>query len=142
MLDIDIKEDKLKKDTEEYLNIFYLYLLFSSSDVMEMEFDNAIVHEDKILLVTEKTTQTSVFDGLNRGVNKFKTDSIVEKVYIDHDYLLELGNNNELKLEVINNENEDGSKIKYQLSWAKEDKIVKMKLPRTPLLKEACPIKK
>ena len=83
MLDINIKEDELKENTREYFNIFYMNLLFSDTDTMEMEFSNAILHEDKILLVAEKIiSQNCVYDTLkSSGTNsKFRVDTKVKPV--------------------------------------------------------------
>ena len=61
MLDIKIDNNKLKEDTKEYFNIFYMNLLFSDTDTMDMEFKDSILHEDgKLLLVAEKTPSLCV----------------------------------------------------------------------------------
>ena len=41
MLDIKIDDNELKKSTENYFNVFYMNLLFSDTDTMEMEFNTS-----------------------------------------------------------------------------------------------------
>ena len=129
MFDIKIDNNKLKEDTKEYFNIFYMNLLFSDTDTMDMEFKDSILHEDgKLLLVAEKTiSHVDTFDELrSRGKrNRLNNKKVVEDIYIDYDYLMELGNSNELDLNYVDSD-QDGTNIKYELSWTNKEKFTKV----------------
>lgn len=129
MLDIKIDNNKLKEDTREFFNIFYMNLLFSDTDTMNMEFKDSVLHEDgKLLLVTEKTiAHIDSFDTLrSRGKRtRFINKPVVETVYLDYDYLMELGNNEEFELKYLDSD-QDGTNIKYELSWANKNKFTKI----------------
>ena len=103
-------------------------LLFSDTDTMNMEFKDSILHEDgKLLLVAEKTiSHVDTFDELrSRGKrNRLNNKKVVEDIYIDYDYLMELGNSNELDLNYVDSD-QDGTNIKYELSWANKEKFTK-----------------
>lgn len=134
MLNIEIDENKLKEDTKDYFNIFYMNLMFSDTDTMEMEFNNAVLDKNgKILLMTEVTTSSvDVFDQVRSRSKRtrFSRDKKVEVVYLDYDYLMEIANNNDLELHVINNNEDDGTKIRYELSWADKNKFAKVNIPK------------
>lgn len=132
MLDIRIDDNELKKSTENYFNVFYMNLLFSDTDTMEMEFNTSTLNEDKIILVAEKTVSSvDVYDELRSRAkrSRFKTNSVVENTYLDYDYLMELGNSNGLELKYQSSK-EDGSEIRYELSWADKNKFTKVKIPK------------
>ena len=132
MLDIKISENELKKTTENYFNIFYMNLLFSDTDTMEMEFNSSTLHKDKIILIAEKTVSSvDVYDELRSRAKKsrFKTTDVVENMYLDYDYLMELGNSNGLELK-YKSSREDGSEIKYELAWADKEKFTKVNIPK------------
>ncbi len=133
MLNIEIDENKLKEDTKDYFNIFYMNLIFSNIDTIEMEFKEAKLHENgKLLLASEQTkSHVESFDVLSsRGKrNNFITKTKVETVYIDYDYLMELGNNDTFELKYVGSE-QDGTNIRYELSWANKNKFTKVNIPK------------
>ena len=130
MLDIKLDEEALKESTEDYFNIFYMNLMYSATDTMEMEFDNAVMDKNgKILLMTEVTIgSVDVYDQVRSRAKRTRFNRNIEKktIYIDYDYLMEIGNSKDLELKLINNEHDDGTKIRYELSWANKEKFAKV----------------
>ena len=132
MLKIKIDEDKLKSTTDEYFNTFYINLVFSNIDSMNIEFSSSKLYKDKILLVTEvekTTTPTDNFSNnrLRSRKGKLNGKKVTETVYLDYDYLMELVNSNGLQLKYLDS-NMDGTNIKYKLSVStKEENLQKIK---------------
>ena len=132
MLKIKIDEDKLKSTTDEYFNTFYINLVFSNIDSMNIEFSSSKLYKDKILLVTEvekTTTPTDNFSNnrLRSRKGKLNGKKVTETVYLDYDYLMELVNSNGLELKYLDS-NMDGTNIKYKLSFStKEENLQKIK---------------
>lgn len=125
MLKVKIDEDKLKSTTEEYFNAYYINLLFSDDVTMNMEFSNCKLYNDRILLVAEveRTIRSEEDFNNNRFASRrirLSDKKISEPVYLDYDYLKELGKNNGIDFKCLGS-NIDGTDIKYQLSFVTKE---------------------
>lgn len=125
MLKVKIDEDKLKSTTEEYFNAYYINLLFSNDVTMNMEFSNSKLYNDRILLVAEveRTIRSEEDFNNNRFASRrirLSDKKISEPVYLDYDYLKELGKNNGIDFKYLGS-NIDGTDIKYQLSFVTKE---------------------
>lgn len=125
MLKVKIDEDKLKSTTEEYFNAYYINLLFSDDVTMNMEFSNCKLYNDRILLVAEveRTIRSEEDFNNNRFASRrirLSDKKISEPVYLDYDYLKELGKNNGIDFKYLGS-NIDGTDIKYQLSFVTKE---------------------
>jgi len=125
MLKVKIDEDKLKSTTEEYFNAYYTNLSFSDDVTMNMEFSNCKLYNDRILLVAEveRTIRSEEDFNNNRFASRrirLSDKKISEPVYLDYDYLKELGNNNGIDFKYLGS-NIDGTDIKYQLSFVTKE---------------------
>ena len=125
MLKVKIDEDRLKSTTEEYFNAYYINLLFSDDVTMNMEFSNCKLYNDRILLIAEveRTIRSEEDFNNNRFASRrirLSDKKISEPVYLDYDYLKELGKSNGIDFKYLGS-NIDGTDIKYQLSFVTKE---------------------